>query len=233
MSTMKFNFFVSGLLSVVLLSFCSPVWGVTRSGGSIGVRVDAGASWSFGSPFTDASVSSPVRPCQYGQLGVHYYIIPRLRAGVDYSYTRRSSDLSGAVASSPAVTTLYRDVRTDFHGLSLRAEYNLLPSGTCGGRLSLYAGAGAGCLFSVGSTYTLSASSDRLEGAAGSSFTISGHNENHRHTSLFVPLGLSLEYEFLPQVSLSLSGEYRFNPVKEQLVPNGQAAAMLGLRFRL
>ena len=222
-------FFVALLLCFPVSGWCGGSSANSRPL-SLGVRLAGGMSWSPGSPFGEAGASLSVAPRPYAGAGVFFHVTPRLRAGLDYSFTRRVSDWQNASPSAGvSESVVYRDAQTLFHGLAVRGEYNLLPASSAGGRLSLYAGAGAGCLLSRGVTYALSVSN--AVSGAGSAVRVSGRNERHGHTSLFVPVSLSLEYAFLPQVSLSLGGEYRFIPGKDALVPNGQAVAALGLRF--
>ena len=57
------------------------------------------------------------------------------------------SDSDGSIEGE-----LYRNLRANCHGAELTAEFNLLDE-ACGGRLSLYAGTGAGCHFEIIENY--------------------------------------------------------------------------------
>ena len=60
-----------------------------------------------------------------------------------------------------------------------------------------------------------------------------GLNKPHNYNCLFIPATLNLEYAFLPQLSLSIGGGYRYLPGKTDLAPRSQAYAKVGLVFNL
>ena len=205
----------------------------TRTG-LVGIRLDGGLQWSMGSGLADAVAKGPTVTQPMGGAGVYFNVIPRLRAGVDYNYTRMVreqtngtlSPLSGGGVSGE----VYKDLKTHFHGIGVTGEYNLLPAGP----LSLYAGTGAGCLIAVGNTYSITVTNEVKPGGTGNSIRITAHNQGHHYAVPYIPLTLSLEFAFMPRVAVSLGGGYRFVLAgKQEYAPKGQAYATLGLRFNL
>jgi len=205
----------------------------TARTGTVGLRLDGGVSWNFGSSFENVNANrlNEIQP-QIG-AGLLYNISPRFRAGIDYSYTRMLRAQTDAamhpISGGGEECDFYRDLNTHFHSASLTGEFNLLG----GGRVSLYAGTGVGCLFAAGNIYTMGVKNTPIEGGTGSTISFTGHNEPHRYNAVFVPVTLALEYAFLPQVALRISGGYRFLPVQKELSPKSQAYAQAGLVFNL
>ena len=107
----------------------------------------------------------------------------------------------------------------------------LLGRGTGPGRVGLWLGTGLGVLFSQGNTWNVSVSNEIS--ADKQTIRIGGHNEPLGYNAPFIPVTLSLEYAFLPQVALSIGGGYRFLPGKTDLAPRHQAYAKAGLVFNL
>ena len=200
----------------------------------IGIRLDGGFSWAHGGGLDIArpGIRSAVQP--QGGAGVFYTISPRFRAGLDYSFTRMvREEVDGTLTQLPDGSSegeLFRDLKSHFHGASLSAEYNLLGDGP----LSLYVGTGAGCLFAVGNTYTIAVSNTVKPDNTGNTIHLTGHNVGHKYAVPFIPATLSLEFTFLPQVSVSFNGGYRLILAgKQDYSPKGQAYAQVGLRFNL
>lgn len=202
----------------------------SHSAGLLGVRLDGGVQYAVGA----GQAKGPTAVQPMGGAGVFYYISPRFRTGLDYNYSRMVREKSdGTLSKLPdggVAGEVYRNLKTHFHGLSATAEYNLLPAGP----LSLYAGAGAGVLIASGNIYTIGIKNEIKPGGAGNSIQVSGHNERHNFAAPFVPVSLSLEFAFLPQAAVCFDAGYRFFLAgKNEYAPDGQAYAMLGLRFNL
>lgn len=226
-------------LIVLLLLFAmqTDLYAQASRTGTLGLRLDGGMLWSLGSGFENIGSGSLNEIQPVGDAGLYYNFSPRFRAGLDYSYSRIIREqLDGTqtpLTGGGSQSVVYRDLKTHFHGVALTGEYNLLGS-MVGSPLSLYAGLGAGCLFAVGNTYEIGLKNEIVSGGMGNAVQVTGHNEGHRFILPFFPLSLSLEYSFLPQVSLSLGSGYRFIVAGEHgLSPKGQASVTLGLRFNL
>ena len=188
----------------------------------------------MGSGLAEAVAKGPTSIQPVGSAGVYYNIISRLRAGLDYNYTRMVREQTNGtltpISGGGVAGEVYKDLKTHFHGIGVTGEYNLLPAGI----VSLYLGAGAGCLFAQGKTYTIGVSNEVKPGGTGNLIHITGHNEGHRYVAPYIPLTLSLEFTFMPRVAVSLGGGYRFVLAgKQEFAPKGQAYATLGLRFNL
>lgn len=201
--------------------------------GTLAVRLDGGSAWAFGSAF-DKPGSTKAKEIQpFAGAGLLFNFTPRFRAGLDYSFSRLIREQTGDLVTLPdgsAEGEVYKDLKTHLHTAALTGEFNLLG----GKRLGLYLGTGAGCLIGDGNTYTIGIKNQLLPGGAGNTVHVTGHNEGHRYYAPFVPVTLSLEFAFLPQVSLSLGGGYRFVFAgSDGYAPKGQAYAALGLRFNL
>ena len=212
--------------------------------GTVGLRLDGGASWSFGSSFENVGANQINLIQPYGGAGLFVNIRPWVRLGADYSFTQMVREQlystlqpvsSGGVVAGSTEGAAYRDFKTRFHGASLTGEFNLLEigGGKGPGRLSLWLGTGLGYLFARGSSWTLSVSDVIRSDNWTQTVHFGGHNEPHRYNALFIPATLSLEYAFLPQVALTLGGGYRFLPGKTDLAPKSQAYAKVGLVFNL
>lgn len=205
--------------------------------GSVAVRLDGGVSWAMGSAFDNAESTRAKEIQPMGGAGIMYNFGPRFRLGLDYSYSRMIREQTGTLSTLPdggVEGDVYKDLKTHLHTAALTGEFNLLGSEAAGGRLSLYAGAGAGCLIGSGNTYTIGIRNEIKPGGTGNTVRVTGHNEGHNYVAPFVPLSLSLEFAFLPQVSLSVGGGYRFIFAgNSDFAPGSQAFATLGLRFNL
>ena len=229
-------------LSILLLLLSVPVAAQGQNAflnsrtGTLGIRLDGGVSWSVGNVLPDESNVAVTALQPQGGAGLYYNFNPHFRAGLDYGYTRMMREqLNGTMDQMPdggVQGTVYRDFKEHFHTVTLLGEYNLL--GSSDGRLSLYAGAGAGCLFAHGNSYTIGVKKEVKPGGAGNKISVTGHNERNKSVRPFVPANLSLEYSFLPQVALSLNCGYRFILApKRDTMPAGQLYGTLGLRFNL
>lgn len=217
-------------LLVLLIALPAAAW----AQGGIGIRLEGGISYSLGDGMARESAGKPTAVQPQGSAGVYYNFGRRVRAGMDYSYTRMArEDVNGTLAQLPGGGVegeVYRDRKTHFHGASLTGEFNVLPAGI----VSLYLGTGAGCLFAQGKTYTIGVSNEVKPGGTGNLIHITGHNVGHNYAAPFIPLTLSLEFRFLPQVAVSLGGGYRFVLAGgRELAPKSQAYGTLGLRFNL
>lgn len=226
------------ILLALLLSLptVSPAQGlnILSRTGTLGIRLDGGAQWFMGSGFANEGANTRNEIQLLGNAGLYYNISPRFRAGVDYTYSRMIREqLSGTLTSLPGGGVegeLYRDLKTHFHGVMVTGEYNLLGIGP----LSLYAGTGAGCMLATGNIYTVGVKNEIMTGGTGSTIQFTGHNEGHRYAVPFIPVTLSLEVAFRPDVAVSIGGGYRLLiPGKNNLSPKGQAYAALGLRINL
>ena len=210
--------------------------------GTVGLRLEGGTSWSFGSSFENVGANEVNLIQPYAGAGLFVNIRPWVRVGADYSYTRMIREqlfsslpaLSGdGILAGSAEGSIYRDFKTHFHGASLTGEFNLMEIGKNkgAGRFGMWLGTGLGCLFSQGNTWDIFVSN--VLNADKQVVRFGGHNEPHRYNALFIPVTLSLEYAFLPQVALSVGGGYRFLPMKQDLAPKSQAYAKVGLVFNL
>ncbi len=211
--------------------------------GTVGLRLDGGASWAFGSSFENVGANQINLLQPYAGAGLLVNIKPWVRIGADYSYTRMIREqlftslqpLTGTgVVTGSAEGTVYRDFKTRFHGASLTGEFDLvelLGRGKGPGRVGLWLGTGLGFLFSQGNTWNVSVSN--AISVDKQTIRVGGHNEAHKYNAPFIPVTLSLEYAFLPQVALSIGGGYRFVPGKTELAPRHQAYAKAGLVFNL
>ena len=203
------------------------------STGTVGLRLDGGTSWAFGSSFENIGANQVNLLQPYAGAGLLINIKPWVRIGADYSYTRMIREQL-FTSLQPETGHVYRDFKTRFHGASLTGEFNLvelLGRGTGPGRVGLWLGTGLGVLFSQGNTWNVSVSNEIS--ADKQTIRIGGHNEPLGYNAPFIPVTLSLEYAFLPQVALSIGGGYRFLPGKTDLAPRHQAYAKAGLVFNL
>ena len=224
------------MLFFPLSAWCNDAYRSARTG-TLGIRMDGGVSWSLGTSF-EKPAAKPVDDIQpQGGMGIYYNISPLFRVGADYSYTRMlRENLNSTMKPLPnggMQGTVYTEIKTQFHGVSLDGELNLLALGGDAHRLSLYVGTGAGMLFSIGNNYSLTVSQEFMDNGTGTVFRFLGHNEDIRYKAFYVPASLSVEYAFLPQVALSVRGEYRYVVRGCNYSLPGQVSATLGLRFNL
>ena len=229
---MKNLFSLPALLLALLL--------LTGSGASaqglVNVRVGGGPSWNVGGGFASvgSNKESAVQP--EAGIGVSVNVLPQLRAGLAYSYTRMVREqidgtlapISGNAQPGSVEGTVYRDLKTNFHAAGVTAEYNVLPAG---GLLALYVGTGAGCLFASGTTWALSLRNEITADGWTNRVTVDGHNTPHSYLAPYIPASLSLECRVLPRTYVCLGGQYRFVLSKNPLSPKGQAGVTLGLRL--
>lgn len=209
--------------------------------GSLGARLGGGVSWSFGSSFENVGANEINLIQPIVEVGMIYNILPWVRIGIDYSFTQMvreqlfsslQPDNSAGTLPGSVRGAAYRDFMSRFHGASLTGEFNLIGlSGNGSGRLSLYAGTGVGCLYATGNTWTLSVANEMRSDTWTNTVSFSGHNDSHSYKTLFIPVSLTLEYSFLPQVALSLGGGYDYIPKKTDIAPSSQVYAKAGLVF--
>ncbi|MBQ6957286.1 MAG: hypothetical protein IJP77_01855 [Bacteroidales bacterium] len=202
--------------------------------GTLGIRLDGGLSWSLGGDFANSGKNALTTIQPQGIVGLFYNFSPRFRVGLDYGYTRMvRQQLDGTMHALPGGGEggeVYRDLKNHFHAAELTGEFNLLGEGP----LSLYLGAGAGCQFVVGNTYTIAVKNEVKPGGMGNTIHVTGHNVGHKFAAPYIPVTLSLEYAFLPQVAVSMGGGYRLILAgKNGFSAKSQPFATLGLRFNL
>lgn len=202
--------------------------------GTFGVRLSGGGSWPVGSVMENVASSNANMTQPYGGAGLIYNVSARFRAGLDYGFTmmvreQRFTQLQTVAGVDGGVA--YRKLTSYYHGPALTAEYNLAELLSSGSKLSLYAGAGIGCLFDRSGDYTFSVI-NRTENAV-QTFGISSHTDRSRAVELYVPVTLSLEYAFLPEVAVTAGCEYRIIPVRGEFAPKGMALAKIGLVFNI
>lgn len=222
------------ILLVLLIAVPSAVW----AQGTLGLRFEGGVSWMQGGGIEGASAKTltAIQP-QVG-AGIFFNFNPSFRLGLDYSYTRMLREQTNAsLLPQPdggVKGDVYSDFKTNFHGVGLTGELNLLGLGGRKNPLSLYVGTGLTCLFAAGNNYTIGVSNTIKPDKTGNMVHVTGHNEGHRYVVPCIPAALSLEYVILPQVALRISGGYRFVLAgKQELSPKGQAFATVGLCFQL
>lgn len=221
------------IILVLLLSLPCAVWAQ-----GVGVRLEGGVSWMRGGGFEGASAKTITAVQPQAGAGFFYNFNPAFRLGLDYSYTRMLREQTNGTlqpqTDGGVKGDVYRDLKTNFHGAGLAAELNLLGLGGVKKPVSLYVGTGVTCLFASGNIYTIGVSNTIKPDGIGNTVHVTGHNEGHRYIVPCIPATLALEYTFLPQVSLRVSGGYRFVLAgKQELSPKGQAFATLGLCFQL
>ena len=212
--------------------------------GTIGLRANGGAMWAFGSPFENVNANNLNLIQPYGEAGLFVNIKPWVRVGADYSYTRMIREqmfksleplVGDGIITGSQGGTVYSDFKTRFHGASLTGEFDLVElfsRGNSKGKVALWLGTGLGYMFANGNTWSLNVA-DIMKTDNTQTIQFAFKNEPHKYNALFVPARLSLEYAFLPQVALSLGGEYRFLPMKNDLSPRHMAIAKVGLVFNL
>jgi outer membrane protein OmpA-like peptidoglycan-associated protein len=212
--------------------------------GTVGLRLDGGLSWSFGSSFENVGANEINLFQPYGDAGLLFNIKPWFRIGADYSITRMireqmftslSPVTGGGVLPGSAEGVTYRDLKSLFHGASLTGEFNLLDLGKNNnqGRFAMWLGIGAGYLFSRGNIWELSVSDVLRSDNWSQTIQLYGHNTPQPYNAPFIPATLSLEFSFLPQVALSIGGGYRYVISKSDIAPKSQAYAKAGLVFNL
>lgn len=202
--------------------------------GTLGIRLDGGLSWSLGGDFANSVKNAPTATQPQGVAGLFYNFSSRFRLGLDYGYTRmireQTNGTMNALPGGGVEGEVYRNLKNHFHAAELTGEFNLLGEGP----LSFYLGAGAGCQFVVGNTYTIAVKNEVKPGGLGNSIHLTGHNVGHKYVAPYIPVTLSLEYALLPQVAVSMGGGYRLILAgKNGFSAKSQPFATLGLRFNL
>ena len=202
--------------------------------GTLGIRLDGGLSWSLGGDFANSGKNALTTIQPQGVVGLYYNFSPRFRMGLDYGYTRMIREQTNGtlktLSDGSVEGEVYRDLKTHFHAAELTGEFNVLGAGP----VSLYLGAGAGCQFALGNTYTIGVKNEVKPGGLGNSIHVTGHNEGHKYVAPYIPVTLSLEFAFLPQVAVSVGGGYRLILAgKNEYSAKSQPFAALGLRFNL
>ena len=213
--------------------------------GTVGLRISGGPAWTFGSQFENVGANQINLIQPFGEAGVFVNIKPWVRVGADYSYTRMireqmftsipSATGSGVLPGS-IKGTVYNDFKSRLHGASLTGEFDLIElfsRGNSSGKLALWLGTGLGYMFANGNTWSLNVSNIMKSDDWTQTIFFGGNNVAHKYNALFVPARLSLEYAFLPQVALSVGGEYRFLPMQNEVSPRHMAIAKVGLVFNL
>lgn len=204
---------------------------------SLSIRLDGGVSWAFASAFDQLAGSRANLTQPTVGVGVMWNLTPNARLGVNYNYSRMVREQAGTLEQLPGGGVqgdVYKDFKEHLNFLYVTAEYNVFGSRVLDGRLYAYVGTGLGLMAGAGSVYTLGIQNEILAGGAGNIVQVTGHNEKVREVWPALPFTLTVEYAFLPQVAVSLSGGYRgvFGG-NEDWAPAGQAFATVGLVFNL
>lgn len=222
------------ILLLLLLSLPTALW----AQGTLGLRFDGGVSWMGGGGPEGARGNATTATQPQVGAGLFYNFSPVFRVGLDYSYTRMLREQTNAsLESQPDGSVqgnVYYDFKTNFHGIALTGEMELLTLLEGKKPYSLYVGTGVACLFASGNNYTIGVSNTIKPDKTGNTLHVTGHNVGHRYAVPCIPVTLTLEYEFLPQVAARLSGGYRFVLAGGQaLSPKGQFYATVGICFQL
>ena len=222
------------ILLLFLLSLPTAIW----AQGTLGLRLDGGVSlMGGGGPEGARGNATTITQPQIG-AGLFYNFSPIFRLGLDYSYTRMLREQTNAsLESQPDGSVqgnVYYDFKTNFHGIALTGEMELLTLLEGKKPYSLYVGTGVACLFASGNNYTIGVSNTIKPDKTGNTLHVTGHNVGHKYAVPCIPATLTREYEFLPQVAVRLSGGYRFVLAGGQaLSPKGQFYATVGICFQL
>ena len=228
------QFFLAIMPALLLLLLPASLQAQDAREGTLGIRLDGGLSWSLGGDFANSVKNAPTATQPQGVAGLFYNFSSRFRLGLDYGYTRmireQTNGTMNALPGGGVEGEVYRNLKNHFHAAELTGEFNLLGDGP----LSIYLGAGAGCQFVVGNTYTIAVKNEVKSGGLGNSIHVTGHNVGHKYAAPYIPVTLSLEYAFLPQVAVSVGGGYRLILAgKKEFSAKSQPFATLGLRFNL
>lgn len=228
------QFFLAIMPALLLLLLPASLQAQDAREGTLGIRLDGGLSWSVGGDFANSVKNAPTATQPQGVAGLFYNFSSRFRLGLDYGYTRmlreQTNETMNSLPGGGVEGEVYRDLKNHFHAAELTGEFNLLGDGP----LSMYLGAGAGCQFVVGNTYTIAVKNEVKSGGLGNSIHVTGHNVGHKYAAPYIPVTLSLEYAFLPQVAVGVGGGYRLILAgKKEFSAKSQPFATLGLRFNL
>ena len=140
--------------------------------GTLGIRLDGGLSWSLGGDFANSGKNALTLIQPQGVVGLFYNFSSRFRMGLDYGYTRmireQTNGTMNALPGGGIAGEVYRNLKNHFHAAELTGEFNLLGEGP----LSLYLGAGAGCQFVVGNTYTIAVKNEVKPGGIGNTIHV-------------------------------------------------------------
>ena len=229
------------IIILTALSLLLPVRGIAQVSedgfraartGTVGLSIDEGLAWSLGSGFANIGANNINLIQPAATAGVFFNFSPLVRAGAYYSYTRM---VRGQLTEPAADGVYYRDFKSNFHSAHVSGEVDLVEIFSKGlaHRLSVYAGAGAGLLFANGNTNEKSCSTSYDREKMVQTTRFAEHNAPHRYRSAYVPVTLTVEYAFLPQVSLRLAGSGRIIASKEALAPKSQVSATAGLVFNI
>ena len=229
------------IIILTALSLLLPVRGIAQvSGdgfraartGTVGLSLDEGLSWSLGGGFANIGTDNMNLIQPSATAGVFYNFSPLVRAGAYYGYTRM---VRGQLTDPDAGGVFYRDFKSRFHSAHISGEVDLVELFSKGlpHRLSVYAGAGAGLLLANGNTLEKSCSTSYDKEKMVQTTRFAEHNDPHRYRSAYVPVTLTVEYAFLPQVSLRLAGSGRILTTKTDIAPKSQVSATAGLVFNI
>lgn len=188
-------------------------------------------------------------------LGVKYNIHPRVRLGVNAGYTMLKStdkhilsftttDNNYLIGDRPGTlevksNRLQNRNNTHLFGVDVNADFNILsfwPKRKAQW-LNLYAGAGAGYMHGRNKNSqtwayneTAIAEGDGYSNLYTHAYIKSAEEKKH-FNALYIPLSLSLEFDVQRQLTVGVTGQYKYIPTKADFSPKGIYSAGIVIRY--
>lgn len=188
-------------------------------------------------------------------LGLKYNLNPGFRLGLNFGYTKikaKNADIETSQTKTPGFQIgEYNDAelivdkavlvnRVDNHmaGADLNFDFNLITPFYDGNqRWNFWMGTGVGYLYGWTRNTVTTAITEEAIANGDSHFNI--YNKDHIETiatfkrahTLYIPARLSLEYDFMPRLTLGLKAEYKYLPLSWDFTPKGIWSANLTVSY--
>ena len=250
------------IITIVLMGFINPVKITAQNYDSLRTNTwsiygQAGMSWAIDNPLKNVNPSTGTKTAVDLGLGINYNIRPWVRLGINYEFSKfkaeqrfsefQETDAMMPQISNPQLSQLidknggiaYRKQWTDYHNVSLTAEFNIMEfwkNRECK-KFNIYAGTGLGVMFAHGNIYTLGMGSEKWadpDNTMAGNTTLSwvkSYNVKHDFTNMFLPLNLSAEYDILPKLTIGIKYDYKVIFNRNKFAPKGITATALSIRY--
>ncbi len=190
-------------------------------------------------------------------LGVKYNIKPWVRVGVNTWYTMLKSTNKGISSSTTKQdnfmigdysTTLNTKIdrlqnRNNMHllGVDMNANFNILDiwHKRKSQWVNLYAGVGVGYVHGWNRNSQTCAYYESAVAKGDGYYNVYNHTymkstaDKSQLNTLFVPMSLSLEFDVARQLTVGAMAQYKYLPVKKDLIPRGIYSAGVVIRYNL
>lgn len=167
--------------------------------------------------FGNISPSPDTYAAPLAGAGVTFNLRPWVRFDLGYEVSKYMREQRFSTVQQDGLA--YRSLNVLYHAVDLDIEFNLAQifrQKEEAGRFNAYLGSGIGEMFIYGTDYSVkmgqeeTASQNSMYDNYSFKAWLRAHNDSVEHTSPYIPVTLSFEYDITPRFTLGLRGDIRY-----------------------